>query len=198
MRRFVPLVKKMAAPKFLTLTLKRRALCCSNVRFLRDCFTRLRHRNNLKWNKLHPGRTPRFTWLATSGVYQIEIGTVDELGQANLHIHAIIDSPYMGFCKLSNVWREITGDSFIIDIRDCPSARDAVRYMSKHMAKMPRDVPPWQHTLINDVLKGTRLVQGFGTLAHVSMSLEGATCPKCGSTDGFTLLAPWEPCHQGI
>ena len=205
MRRFVPLVKKMAAPKFLTLTLKRRALCRANVRFLRQCFTRLRHRDNRKWNKKHPGRQLRFTWLATSGVYQIEIGTVDDLGQANLHIHAVIDSPWMSQASLSKVWHEITGDSYIVDIRQAKDARDLVHYMSKHLGKMPNEqysnlsyTSTWKHDLINDVLKGTRLVQGFGTLAHVSMSLEGATCPKCGSAEGFTLLAPWEPCHQGI
>lgn len=197
MRRFVPLVNRMENPKFLTLTLKRRALCRSNVRFLRQCFTKLRHRK---------------VWKATAGVYQIEIGTVDDLGQANLHIHSAIDSPYMFQAELSEAWLDITGDSFIVDIRQAKDARDIVWYMSKHMGKMPDisdsfaadgvthlDIPStWKHDLINAVLKGTRLVQGFGTLAHVSMGLEGATCPKCGSTDGFVLLAPWEPCHQGL
>jgi hypothetical protein len=190
MRRFVPLVKKMAEPKFLTLTLKRRALCRSNVRFLRQCFTKLRHRK---------------VWKATGGVYQIEIGTVDDLGQANLHIHAAIDSPYMNILEICDAWHDITGDSFIVDIRQAKDARDIVWYMSKHLGKMPKEVPgdawlktSWQHDLINRVLKGTRLVQGFGTLCHVSMELKGATCPKCGSEGSFSQILPWEPTHQGL
>lgn len=187
MRRFIPIVKTMAEPKFLTLTLKRRPLCRENVKFLRDCFTKLRHRK---------------IWTARGGVYQIEIGTVDELGQCNLHIHAAIDSPYMSQKSLSKVWKEITGDSFIVDIRKAKDARDIVWYMSKHLAKMPGPMiwghMKWQHKLINDVLKGTRLVQGFGTLCHVSMPLGGCTCPKCGSVDSFTLIRSWEPTHDGL
>jgi hypothetical protein len=183
----------MAQPKFLTLTLKRRSLCRANIKFLRNCFTRLRHRNNPK----------KFIWRATAGVYQIEIGTLDDLGQANLHIHAAIDSPYMSQANLSKVWKEITGDSFIVDIRQALDARDIVWYMSKHMGKMPTSRTlgkflPWQHDLINAVLKGTRLVQGFGTLSHVSMDLVGSMCPQCGSTEGFVLMCPWEPSHDGM
>jgi hypothetical protein len=182
MRRFVPLVKKMAAPKFLTLTLKRRPLCRANIKFLRNCFTRLRHRK---------------MWTALGGVYQIEVGTVDDLGH-----------PYMDQGWISDNWRAITGDSYIIDIRAALGARDLVKYMSKHLGKMPgpelddsdfwKRNTHWKHDLINAVLKGTRLVQGFGTLSHVSMNLKGSMCPQCGSVDSITMICPWEPAHEGL
>jgi hypothetical protein len=106
---------------------------------------------------------------------------------------------------ISDNWRAITGDSYIIDIRAALGARDLVKYMSKHLGKMP-DLSSnlicegfgWKKRLINAVLKGTRLVQGFGTLSHVSMNLNGSMCPQCGSVDSITMICPWEPAYEGL
>jgi len=180
-------VRRMSAPKFLTLTLRRRALTKESVRRLRLFFTRLRHRD---------------VWIASGGIYQIEIGTLDDLGMCNLHIHAIIDSEWMSQEALSEAWHDITGDSFVVDISAVKSDRQAIAYMSKdltldrmtnHLSKSPGELSAWQHDLINYVLRGSRLVQGFGTLARLGLSLRDPVCPYCGAVASLVCV-DFDPC----
>lgn len=172
----------MAEPKFLTITVPRRSLTRGAVTHLRKCFEKLRHQK---------------VWKARGGFYQIEIGTVDDLGMCNLHIHAIIDSPFMSQSALSKAWREITGDAFIVDIREAKDSRGLISYMTKHMSKMPSDVPDWQHDLINRVLHGTRLVQGFGSCARLGLSLRVPVCPFCGAV-GSVVCIDFDACFSDM
>ena len=182
MSRYLPIVRSMSHPKFLTLTVPRRSLSEDNVKRIRECFTRLRHRK---------------MWRATAGLYQIEVGTLDDLGMSNLHIHAIIDSEPMSQKALSDTWLEITGDGFIVDIREAKGDRALVNYMTKHLVKMPHDLPVWQHDLINGVLHNTRLVQGFGDLTHVGMTVYDVPCPFCHAV-GTVICLDYEPCYDGF
>jgi len=131
---------------------------------------------------------------ARSGIYQIEIGTLDDLGYCNLHLHAIIDGPYMCQDTLSKVWHDITGDSYIVHIESCPDAHYALRYMTKHLAKMPSGLPSWQCDLINYALRGSRLVQGFFDLRHLSFPLHERVCPECG-WEGRTVSTDFHSCR---
>ena len=182
--RFKPIVMIMQHPYFITLTCVRKSLTVHAVRKLRKDFTKLRHR---KW------------WNFYGGIYQIEIGSLDQLGMCNLHIHIIADSPgkrkdldvfhtlrieAIKRSELSTVWREITGDSFIVDAKRCHSAKNALKdYLTKHMAK--RIGKRSQANMINAALSGTRLIQGFGTLAHVCMRFFEVTCPNCHAKDSY-------------
>jgi len=177
MDRYLPVVRQMARPKFITLTVPRRPLTERNVERLREAFTRLRHRK---------------VWKAVGGIYQIEIGTLDDLGNCNLHIHAIIDSDWMSQKELSQAWLEITGDGYIVDIREAKGDRDLLRYMTKHLVKMPSNVPDWQHDLINEVLHDTRLVQGFGSCHRLNLPLRMPVCPFCGAL-GSVIVCDFEP-----
>ena len=124
----------------------------------------------------------------------------------NLHIHAVIDSDWMSQRALSQAWHEITGDSFIVDISSVKSSHQAIDYMSKHLAfdymtkhlsKIPGDVPAWQYDLINEVLGDVRLVQGFGTLARLGLSIRDPVCPFCGAL-ATTLCIDFEPCYSDM
>lgn len=184
-QRFKPVVNKMKHPYFITLTIVRKSLTVHLVRKLRKDFTKLRHRKK---------------WTAGGGVYQIEIGSLDDFGMCNLHIHIIADFPErqvdLATFKalspqdrkrhwLSRVWHDITGDSYIVDARRCFDARDALsNYLTKHMTKrVGRRIDADR---INKALGNTRLIQGFGTLCHLGMRFREYTCPNCGAVDSYT------------
>lgn len=197
-RRFRPFIEGMKERKFLTLTLKREPLTGEVLSRIVHQFSQLRHRK---------------VWTARGGVFQIEIGTLDDLGLANIHIHAIIDGPFMKQADLSKAWREITGDSFIVDIeqvksvddvldyitkmQDAKDARRALTFLTSHMTKIvpSNDLEAWKHDLINSVLKNRRLVQGFGYLAKVSLKIKDPVCPFCGSVKSIVCL-DYEKCYE--
>ena len=189
MHRYLPLVRSMSERKFFTFTVKRALLSRKLVSSLRKNFTKLRHRK---------------IWKASGGIYNIEIGDFRDDGTCNLHIHGVMDSSYMLQKALSDAWRDITGDSFIVDIRAVKDDRSAIHYMTKHLdymtkhlAKLPEDLPVWKHKLINDVLRGTRLVQAFGDMAHEKLSLREPVCPFCGAV-GQIVCPDFDPALWGF
>lgn len=164
--RYRPVVGEYENPMFVTLTLRRFTLSRERVRYLRDCFTRLRHRS---------------IWKAKRGIYQIEVGTIDDLNQCNLHLHAIVDSDYMSQQELVKVWKEITVRSYIVDIRRCET-HGALRYLTTHMS---RRIGESRHAaLINDALRGSRLIQSFGPIS-LPLGINRAVCPKCGDVQSI-------------
>ena len=182
--RFKPIVSIMQHPYFITLTFVRKNLTQHAVKKIRNDFTKLRHRK---------------FWRATGGIYQIEVGNLDNWGQCNLHIHIIADFPkwektFDIFGSLSNTtkrrtalsknWYEITGDSFIVDVKRIHSAKHIIKqYLTKHMAKR---IGAKKHAdMINRALRGSRLVQGFGTLTHCSMRYFLVECPNCHAKDSY-------------
>jgi hypothetical protein len=175
----------MKNPYFVTLTKRRELLTQGGIRRIRKEFTRLRHRK---------------VWPGTNGLYQIEVGTIDDLNFSNIHIHAIVDVPHppenwitfqgmtgneKKYHELANAWEQITVNSYIIDIKPCYSPRDALKnYLTVHMAKR---VGSMNHVvLINRVLRGTRLVQGFGVYAHMGLNIHETVCEQCGALNSFT------------
>jgi hypothetical protein len=170
--RYVPVIRNMDHPLFLTLTVKRAYLSRSNVKRLRECFDKLRSRR---------------AWKARGGIYQIEMGRIDENDRCNMHIHAIIDSPYMIQRKITREWEAATsGWGRIIDIRKCSDGAGAVSYMTKHMTKV---VGHEDHAgLINAELRGTRLVQSFGYILNLNLSIHDKVCPFCGATSSIAIV----------
>jgi len=171
----------MKNPWFITLTLVRQKLTPQLPIQIRKYFTRLRHRKE---------------WRGKSGIYQIEIGTIkDENESCNIHIHSIVDwdgeglkkwAPYRGSKKhfLSRIWKDITKGSYIVDAEPCNSPGDAIKYyLTLHMAK--RVGNPVHRDLINRCLTGTRLIQGYGTLTHVSLNIHDTVCEHCGAVNSY-------------
>lgn len=156
----------MSAPKLLTLTIKRARLDRARVSFLRRAFRRLRQQD---------------AWRAHGGIYCIESGKIRADGSANLHIHAIIDAPYISQRVLSGMWRKATdGEGYIVDIRAYRKPSRGVKYLTKYLTKGVGNLPLWQRNLINDAFHGVRLFQPFGTMVRVNAPI--AVCPSCGAT----------------
>lgn len=168
-KRFKPIVSVMKNPILITLTVKRSPLCRAAIDRIRKCFTRLRH------SKI---------WSATAGVYQIEVGIIDDLSMTNIHIHTIADSPYVDQVTLSKAWNKATrGWGYIVDVRRAQDTHGALKYLTKHMGKRI----PWvrHRKLVNQVFEDTHLVQGYGTLCNIKMRCWDTVCPQCGAVNSY-------------
>ncbi len=108
---------------FVTLTLKssRMPLRQQLTRIV-SCFHKLRNRSKLK--SFFPG-----------GLYFIEVTRSDVSGLWHPHLHCLVDKPFIPHTLLKSQWHAITEDSFIVDIRQVPSTRYVVGYITKYAGK---------------------------------------------------------------
>jgi hypothetical protein len=86
------------------------------------CFRRLRQRT--LWRERVDG-----------GLAGIELTWNEERRQWHPHLHAIIHGRWIGQADLSAAWRDVTGDSFIVDIRFIRDPAKVARYVSKYATK---------------------------------------------------------------
>lgn len=170
--RLEPVVESMVEPHFLTLTIRRTKITKKNVQNLRHSFLKLRHRD---------------VWLnAFGGFYNIELGTVNPDGTANLHIHVLYDGmdiyqPYLSWC-----WSQVA-DGYVVYIQRCESSRASMFYLTKHFCKIGY-CPDNIKSNINDVLKKMKLVQGFGIkrlMKTPKQPRKPIICPNCKAEDSF-------------
>ena len=165
----------MTHPKLVTLTIERwdddpR----EGIRYLRAQTNRMR-------------RTKLFSCVK-GGAYQIELKR-KPIGW-HIHIHLLLDAPYIPYQKLFSEWKRITGQAYVsTDIRSA-STRAAREYVVKYPTKSasfdthPETIVDWY-----EATKGLRLFATFGkwfnaTLSsidpEVPQSDKGIPCPKCG------------------
>jgi len=86
----------------------------------------------------------------TGGCAVLEIKHSHHDNLWHVHLHCLIQGHYMRRQDLSAEWLRVTGDSYIIDIRDCKTPEIASRYVCKYITK------PVPTTVIN---KGAQLVE---------------------------------------
>lgn len=101
----------------------------------------------------------------TGGVAFLEIKWNQGAERWHPHLHALTHGKYIPQRGLSALWRQITGDSFIVDIRACKGATAITRYVTKYASK------PLNMTYAADferlceaivALKGKRICITFG------------------------------------
>jgi hypothetical protein len=117
--RVEPLVKAMAAPLFLTLTVRNGSDLRERGHHLRRSFEKLRRRRY--WREHVAG-----------GIAIEEI--VHNGKEWHPHLHIIVDSGTPSAVLLPELvalWLEVTGDSFIIDVRPLTELREACKYTAK-------------------------------------------------------------------
>jgi hypothetical protein len=182
----VALVKGWRAVYFLTLTLKNipdEAFGRHDVKRLRACFGKLRR---------------RFPQIA-DGFYAVQ--TTSKGRGWHLHLHTLFDGRYVPKAELSKAWLEITGDSFMVDIRKVEDPKKAVRYLLSDFLQSPR-IRPEDYKSFNGVFAGSRIIQAFGRCRKDQLR-RPFKCPKCGCdswiTDLDELFDPLEskrPAHR--
>ncbi len=116
-------------------------------------------------------------------------------GGWHLHLHALIDMPYVSQEKIQAEWRKIVGDPTdgIVDIRVVHGVRGAARELAKYMAKTSEilDASEGRPDLLAEFLqavKGRRMIQAWGCLYGLhdeedDHDDEGGVCPVCGARD---------------
>ncbi len=110
----------------------------------------------------------RKLWKTTQegGVAFFEIKRSAAYDTWNVHLHIIANGSYIEQGKLTNAWHQITGTSFIVDVRFIRDADNVTRYVTKYASK-PMDTTVTdndQHLReAIEALSGRRLCTTFGT-----------------------------------
>jgi hypothetical protein len=142
---------KMRFPKMLTLTLRQNEQTCDHeITRLLKCFARLRR--HAKWKAEVRG-----------GIYAVELVPRSDGRTHHVHLHAIIDCFFLDVRWISETWKEITGDSFQVDIK--APQKNKGSYIAKYAAKGANSLTeasnPWE---LADRLHGRRLIGTFGNV----------------------------------
>lgn len=99
------------------------------------------------------------------GAAFLEVKWSDKAQRWHPHLHILMDSNYLPQHDISDTWRAITKDSYIVDIQQVESTAHVQKYVTKYVTK------PLCHTFVNTprlldeallALKGRRLVFCFG------------------------------------
>lgn len=143
-------IAAMKAPKLITLTLTKRRSVDENLNRIWDLRRAL-------FRRLRKKRYRIGAWV---GVVELPN-----------HIHLVADTSYIPQRKISTIWKALSGDSYIVDIRPLRGAERGAGYVSKYLSKaLGANMPP-------DLLKGFHVVQTHGILA---LPKNGLKCPCCG------------------
>jgi len=150
----------MRSPRFLTLTLTKKVSVHVNIKRI--------------WTM----RKALFRKLRDSGY---RIGSWCAVVELPNHIHLVIDSDYIPQSEVSSIWKTLTGDSYIVDIRRRESLqrdpRRAVHYLAKYLTKMSS----WRGINL-DLLEGFHLIGSYALHQRLAKHLK---CPECGNLQGY-------------
>ena len=161
--------------KLVTLTQKNRESLEGCVEDLRDAWKKLRRRLPYK-----------DTWQG--GLYAVE--AVHKGRGWHVHLHVLVEGGYVSQRLLAADWQALTGDSCIVDIREV-DAIYGLKYTLKYLKKAP--TVSGHAVEYNEVLKGTRLVQAWGSWYGEVRAKEKDEGPKlvcavCGHSAWIVIL----------
>lgn len=140
--------------RLITLTIKTDGMHLADaVDKLIDSFRRLRKR-------------PIWKSRVDGGAAFLEVTYNSETRRWHPHYHCLTQGRYVPQGQLASEWREITGDSYIVDVRMATDERRVAHYVTKYVSKplgTTKIADP--DTLVTAVLalSGRRLCQTFGT-----------------------------------
>jgi hypothetical protein len=154
--------------RFLTLTLKHSDTPLSvQLERLITSFKSLRK---------HPGISQDLQ----GGAWFIEVKLSKDKLRWHPHLHVIAAGDYIDAKRLSKCWWEVTGDSYITDIRSIGQLRERAAYVTKYATKPLHNevtlIPAKLDEFIS-AIKGRRLYQCFGTWSK-AVSREKAAARK--------------------
>jgi len=182
------MTKDMQHPKLVTLTQRAwKAPPKEGIKRIRIAFNKLR-------------RTKLFKSVR-GGAYVIEV--IPKSGYWHIHMHVLLDAPYIAYQRLFSEWRQILGEKAPqVDVRSASDKR-AREYLAKDASKnivfyvQPEKVVEWY-----EATKGLRLFATFGTWYNVKIEAQlefrawekvKPVCPFCGAenTCFYARDGPW-------
>lgn len=182
-RRYDHLNEMVDDGKLVTLTLRRvpgRSLQ-EQLERLRTAYSRLRR---------------RAIWAGVTGsMYAIEAKPpTPTRGGWNVHLHAVVDGPWLPKGQLSDAWRDLTGDSYIVDVQQLRHPDAGVSYILGYTASERKVKATWDGVLeryrheYEDATAGRRMVQTTGLLHGLGPVATGTwRCAKCGGANRLVM-----------
>ena len=89
------------------------------------------------------------TWRdhVEGGIYSLEV-TYDEVNRNwHPHLHVLTQGTFFDQKMLSTLWKTVTGDSPVVDIRAVKSKKHVAKYVSKYVTK-PDEVATWDDDVL--------------------------------------------------
>lgn len=109
----------------------------------------------------------------TGGAAFLEVKRSERSANWHVHYHILVTGRYLPHVDLKHTWRNITGDSFIVDIRPGGGLTAVSRYVTKYASKpITADVLRVPDLLDEAIvaLHGRRLCQTFGGLRGLKLT----------------------------
>jgi hypothetical protein len=165
MNLYAPVVANFSWPALLTLTLK-----VSGDEDLHDLHEKMIH----SFRKLRQ----RDVWDVKRGIFSVELIHKED-GIWYCHGHGLIDSKWVDQKELSGAWFEITGNSFVVDVRRVFNTKQACLEVLKYVSKL------WELTeldkeLIEKAFKHSRFINSFGVKRPDESPKKQMICVYCG------------------
>lgn len=146
-------------PKMITLTLMHSDDPLQlQIKRLYDAFRKLRRR-------------AYFQRLITGGVWFFQLKFNQRTEQWHPHIHCLVAGKFLPHARLKSLWHEITGDSYVVDIRPVKDLENASTEVARY-ATSPADisaVPLEQSLEIYHATKNRKICGSWGTAKKVTM-----------------------------
>lgn len=140
--------------RFITLTLRHNdAPLKEQIKRLYRCYKTLR--GTKLWKKSQAG-----------GAATLEVKWITGAKKWHPHLHIISEGEYISTYELSQAWRDITGDSHIVDVRLISADKDVAFYVGKYVTK-GTNAEVWEDPTVAAEwvrsVKGVRMCATFGT-----------------------------------
>lgn len=143
----------------LTLTTKNTPTEEEGLRSLKKSFTKFKRKK--VWREHIKGYFGEFEFTFNS-----------KTNDFHVHLHLIVlRGKFWNQSDISDAWREVTGDSFIVDIREVKDAHKGVKELCKYVVK-PLDLSAMPDEKLREVLmmkKGTRMFVSGGCFYGVKL-----------------------------
>jgi hypothetical protein len=123
------------------------------------------------WKRRHRCRTGSVMQAVAGGVWSFEVKRGENSGEWHPHVHMIVMAEAMpDQAELRREWHDITGDSFIVDVRSVDQADPASGFAEvfKYALKFA-DMTPADTYAAHTVLQGRRLVASAGCFRGVDV-----------------------------
>ncbi len=107
------------------------------------------------------------------GVAFLEVKHNTKAGRWHPHLHILADGKYVPKGELSDVWRSITKDSYIVDVQRCKPGQHTAAYVTKYASKPLNTSFCNTAELLDEALKalhGRRLAFAFGDWYGTSLN----------------------------
>jgi hypothetical protein len=171
LKKYLPLIQKLGEVRGSSYTLKFLTLTVVNTRELSNESIKALFKNVRKLIREFFDKK-----MGAGALGVLEVGK-----NLNIHIHLLAYGPYVLQQRLSERWAEITGDSFIVDIRKARgNHQNLLNYVLKYITKPCSFEEPKHYAQYLMALKGVRRVHSFGIFYNIGKVIKELIRCACG------------------